>query len=97
MGQPGVPADRSFRFLGSAEQHRCTAAWQSDSPSVLHLQTRHGRAAYLPAEEGQKRDDVVMVAPLFAASKADLTIERIRALAARADQLESQTLEFKRE
>lgn len=38
-----------------------------------------------------------MVTPLFAASMADLTIERIRALAARADQVESQTLEFKRE
>ncbi|MGW1259990.1 AlbA family DNA-binding domain-containing protein [Streptomyces sp. NPDC002513] len=38
-----------------------------------------------------------MVTPLFAASMADLTIERIRALAARPDQLESQTLEFKRE
>ncbi|MGA5895096.1 helix-turn-helix domain-containing protein [Streptomyces venetus] len=38
-----------------------------------------------------------MVTPLFAASMADLTIERIRALAARPDQVESQTLEFKRE
>ncbi|MFD6465622.1 AlbA family DNA-binding domain-containing protein [Streptomyces goshikiensis] len=34
---------------------------------------------------------------LFAASAADLTIERIRALAARPDQVESLTLEFKRE
>ncbi|MEU6611571.1 ATP-binding protein [Streptomyces shenzhenensis] len=34
---------------------------------------------------------------LFAASAADLTIERIRALAARSDQVESLTLEFKRE
>lgn len=38
-----------------------------------------------------------MVTPLFAASMADLTIERIRALVARPDQVESQTLEFKRE
>lgn len=38
-----------------------------------------------------------MVTPLFAASMADLTIERIRALAARPDQIESQTLEFKRD
>ncbi|MFF1405119.1 helix-turn-helix domain-containing protein [Streptomyces sp. NPDC058294] len=34
---------------------------------------------------------------LFAASAADLTIERIRVLAARPDQVESLTLEFKRE
>ncbi|MBG7704801.1 ATP-binding protein [Streptomyces sp. MC1] len=34
---------------------------------------------------------------LFAAAAADLTIERIRALAARPDQVESLTLEFKRE
>ncbi|MGW2826485.1 AlbA family DNA-binding domain-containing protein [Streptomyces sp. NPDC001443] len=34
---------------------------------------------------------------MFAASAADLTIERIRALAARPDQVESLTLEFKRE
>ncbi|MFJ3861649.1 helix-turn-helix domain-containing protein [Streptomyces sp. NPDC090085] len=34
---------------------------------------------------------------LFAASAADLTIERVRALAARPDQVESLTLEFKRE
>ncbi|MGW7359975.1 AlbA family DNA-binding domain-containing protein [Streptomyces sp. NPDC054802] len=34
---------------------------------------------------------------LFAAPAADLTIERIRALAARPDQVESLTLEFKRE
>lgn len=32
---------------------------------------------------------------LFAASAADLTIERIRALAARLDQVESLTLEYK--
>lgn len=38
-----------------------------------------------------------MVAPLFAASMADLTRERIRALVAGPDQVESQTLEFKRE
>ncbi|MEW2615002.1 ATP-binding protein [Streptomyces sp. NPDC047880] len=38
-----------------------------------------------------------MTNSLFAASAADLTIERIRALAARPDQLESLTLEFKRE
>ncbi|MFI1607625.1 helix-turn-helix domain-containing protein [Streptomyces griseofuscus] len=37
------------------------------------------------------------MADLFAASAADLTIERIRALAARPDQVESLTLEFKRE
>ncbi|MFD9240643.1 helix-turn-helix domain-containing protein [Streptomyces sp. NPDC059556] len=34
---------------------------------------------------------------LFAASAADLTIERIRALASRPDQVESLTLEYKRE
>jgi predicted HTH transcriptional regulator len=34
---------------------------------------------------------------LFAASAADLTIERIRAFAARPEQVESLTLEFKRE
>ncbi|WP_158712509.1 MULTISPECIES: helix-turn-helix domain-containing protein [Streptomyces] len=34
---------------------------------------------------------------MFAAAAADLTIERIRALAARPDQVESLTLEFKRE
>ncbi|MFF3431986.1 helix-turn-helix domain-containing protein [Streptomyces sp. NPDC002602] len=34
---------------------------------------------------------------MFVASAADLTIERIRALAARPDQVESLTLEFKRE
>lgn len=38
-----------------------------------------------------------MTTTLFAASAADLTIERIRALAARPDQVESLTLEFKRE
>ncbi|MFF8505814.1 helix-turn-helix domain-containing protein [Streptomyces anulatus] len=38
-----------------------------------------------------------MTNSLFAASAADLTIERIRALAARPDQVESLTLEFKRE
>ncbi|MEE4597421.1 ATP-binding protein [Streptomyces sp. DSM 41524] len=38
-----------------------------------------------------------MTSSLFAASAADLTIERIRALAARPDQVESLTLEFKRE
>ncbi|MEU9759851.1 ATP-binding protein [Streptomyces sp. NPDC047987] len=38
-----------------------------------------------------------MTNSLFAASAADLTIERIRALAARSDQVESLTLEFKRE
>ncbi|MFG6295258.1 AlbA family DNA-binding domain-containing protein, partial [Streptomyces rochei] len=34
---------------------------------------------------------------LFAASAADLTIERIRALASRLDQVESLTLEYKSE
>ncbi|MFB7552575.1 helix-turn-helix domain-containing protein [Streptomyces sp. NPDC056154] len=38
-----------------------------------------------------------MTNSLFAASAADLTIERIRALVARPDQVESLTLEFKRE
>ncbi|WP_369780552.1 helix-turn-helix domain-containing protein [Streptomyces sp. R33] len=38
-----------------------------------------------------------MANSLFAASAADLTIERIRALAARPDQVESLTLEFKPE
>ncbi|MGW0467623.1 AlbA family DNA-binding domain-containing protein [Streptomyces sp. NPDC003027] len=37
-----------------------------------------------------------MTDSLFAASAADLTIERIRALAARPDQVESLTLESKR-
>ena len=38
-----------------------------------------------------------MVIPLFSASAADLTIERIRSLVASVDQVESQTLEFKAE
>ncbi|MFF8790878.1 helix-turn-helix domain-containing protein [Streptomyces sp. NPDC015125] len=38
-----------------------------------------------------------MTTSLFAAAAADLTIERIRALAARPEQVESLTLEFKRE
>ncbi|MEV6408649.1 ATP-binding protein [Streptomyces bobili] len=38
-----------------------------------------------------------MTNSLFTASAADLTIERIRAVAARPDQVESLTLEFKRE
>jgi hypothetical protein len=38
-----------------------------------------------------------MTTSLFAASAADLTIERIRAFAARPEQVESLTLEFKRE
>nr|WP_168723195.1 ATP-binding protein [Streptomyces sp. SAT1] len=38
-----------------------------------------------------------MTTSLFAASAADLTIERIRSLAARPEQVESLTLEFKRE
>ncbi|MEU1466169.1 ATP-binding protein [Streptomyces sp. NPDC005727] len=38
-----------------------------------------------------------MTISLFAAAAADLTIERIRALAARPEQVESLTLEFKRE
>jgi hypothetical protein len=38
-----------------------------------------------------------MTNSLFASSAADLTVERIRALAARPDQVESLTLEFKRE
>jgi hypothetical protein len=37
-----------------------------------------------------------MTTSLFAASAADLTIERIRAFAARPEQVESLTLEFKR-
>ncbi|MDN3057058.1 hypothetical protein PH213_21420 [Streptomyces sp. SRF1] len=39
----------------------------------------------------------VMSTSLFAASAADLTIERIRTFAERPEQVESLTLEFKRE
>lgn len=72
---------------------RCTAALPT---SELPL-PRRGGTAPIYGRVGAAEASGICTWPRTAYSTADLTIEHVRALAGRADQVESQTLEFKRE